>query len=250
MQPTTTQQPTTPTERRFVAMVRGKPCSANRLWTRAKQGHLYLSDAAAAWEVAVAADVREQMNTTALLALWRAAGRPNLAVALTFYGVRGDVDNYSKATLDGLKQAIQIDDRSYAPVSLHRGERKRANGRIQPPGARIEITIPMPPVALITPVEPEAAITVEETPFTPPAPGSLRVIDLVDPDVLARLLPPVNEVGVWNLTDYDCVSFAFPPAPQAGHADEWGALLPLAQARQLRDALNALSVLAESHAAR
>lgn len=243
---------------RFVAGVAGKPCSTNRMWQRARQGHVYLADAAAAWELAVVADVRRQMDTHALHKLWRADGERHIAVCITFYGVRGDVDNYGKTTLDGLKKAIGIDDRYFAPVCLHLGERKRANGKLQPPGARIEITLsaqeaqeghaPHAPIPLPTPddeppdLPPAATQAQTDEPTSVEDGDGWRLVDLVDEELQTRLRQPVRRVTIWPADTYDSIVVMFPPSDQADSA-EWGAFIPLEHARQLRDLLNALPEL-------
>ncbi len=41
-----------------------------------------------------------------------------LAITCTFYGVRGDADNYAKSTLDGLKIGLGLDDKWFNPVTV------------------------------------------------------------------------------------------------------------------------------------
>ncbi len=41
-----------------------------------------------------------------------------LAITCTFYGVRGDADNYAKCTLDGLKIGLGLDDKWFNPVTV------------------------------------------------------------------------------------------------------------------------------------
>jgi hypothetical protein len=60
---------------------------------------------------------------------------PPLHVALVFIGVTGDVDNYTKHTLDGLKEAIHIDDKFFHPLTID----KRSKGRGENKGAIIAI---------------------------------------------------------------------------------------------------------------
>lgn len=221
----------TKTTKQAMVGVAGQPCSANRMWRRGRQGHLYLTDAASAWELAIVADVRQQLDWQRLRATWQDAGQPPLAVDLTFYGVRGDLDNYAKCSLDGLKHALGIDDRHFAPITLHLGERLRANGQRQPPGARIEIRFAAPE----QPEQPEQPATSGEPPH---AAGSLRVRDLLDDAVIERLLPPVTHVRVYPAFSYGGIAMLFPPSPLNADDGEWGTFLPLAQARELRDALD------------
>jgi Holliday junction resolvase RusA-like endonuclease len=234
-----------------IAGVRGAPCSANRMWKRAKQGHLYLSDAASAWEMAVATDVRTQMDTRRLKRWWVEAGQPQLRVSVTFYGVRGDIDNYLKTTLDGLKHAIGIDDKYYSPIEAHLGEKLRADGSRQPQGARIEITgaSAVGPEIVSDPAsDPDDDPDDDLPPAATQQPGSVwdeaigwRAADLVDDDVLAKLRTPVTHVSVLPTDRYDAI-FLMVPGLADNHG-EWGAFLTHQEARELRELLNGLPQL-------
>jgi len=235
-----------------IAGVRGAPCSANRMWKRARAGHLYLSDAASAWEMAVATDVRTQIDTHRLKCWWIEAGQPQLRVSVTFYGVRGDIDNYLKTTLDGLKHALGIDDKFYSPIEAHLGEQLRADGSRQPQGARIEITGETM-VATPTPApDPDDDPDDDLPPAATTQPGSVwdeaigwRPADLVDDDVLAKLRTPVSHVSIMDADRYDAIFVLFPGLADTQHG-EWGAFITHQEARELRELLNGLPQLGAS----
>jgi Holliday junction resolvase RusA-like endonuclease len=91
-------------------IVPGQPVSTNAMYQRNQHG-FHLSTAATEWKDAVGQQVR----------LWR-CDHPiqfprHLIVLVTVWGVKGDCDNYLKATLDGLKVAIGVDDRYYTPMA-------------------------------------------------------------------------------------------------------------------------------------
>lgn len=93
--------------------VPGKPVSTNRLYGTARGStRRFLTPAAVDWRTAVwAASV--PLRTVCQAAAWP------LRIRCTFYGVRGDADNYLKSTLDGVKLGILVDDRHYNPVEAH-----------------------------------------------------------------------------------------------------------------------------------
>src|SRR6185437_5894902 len=108
--------------------VEGKPVSVNHAYRRGKHGKVYLADAANAWKMLVFAAIRQQW----IGEIWQHAHLP-LEIDLTFYAVRADADNLVKVTLDGVKEAIRIDDRHFSPVSSHvvRSSEARALGMSQ-----------------------------------------------------------------------------------------------------------------------
>lgn len=125
---------TTTTETPLLTIhVEGKPCSVNRMYKPGRRGGKYLAPEAKSWEEAVWAaatfDVYGYMVTHRNVPI-----HPALRVVCTFYGVRGDADNYLKTTLDGLKLAIHVDDRYYTTV-----EARKSSDRTQPQGALIEV---------------------------------------------------------------------------------------------------------------
>ncbi len=102
----------------FSVFVAGKPVSVNVMYGHAGRRH-YLTRAAREWEDSVA-------YTTLP---WRLSERektppPQLVIFLTFYGMRAnsDVDNLCKATFDGLKVGLNLDDRYFISVSAWRGQ--------------------------------------------------------------------------------------------------------------------------------
>ena len=107
--------------------VEGKPISVNSAYGARTRGGRYLKSEARAWRdlVWIACKMQPHGFTPEQLPL---------AVHCTFYGVRGDADNYLKLTLDGLKVAINLDDRYFSPVTAA-VVRSRKDGT----GARIEV---------------------------------------------------------------------------------------------------------------
>lgn len=207
--------------------VHGAAVSVNRAYRRGRNGQVYLTDAAANWKMTVFAMVASQCDKAAL----RALPQP-LEVDLTFYGVRADADNLVKITIDGVKEAIGIDDRHFSPISSH-----VVSGSSHPKGVRIEIfgaktelaTAPaLPPLAL------------------PSANGldAWRVADLVDEELRERLRKPVEHVTLWPAVAYDG-TFILVPGSLEEDTQEWGAFLTRTQARELRNLLNALPYLDE-----
>lgn len=94
--------------------VAGKPVSVNRQYGQRRTGGRYLTPAAKAWIQSVWVETLMERHLTG----WAApTPRRNLQVTCTFYGVRGDADNYLKATLDGLKIGLTVDDRYFSPVT-------------------------------------------------------------------------------------------------------------------------------------
>lgn len=128
--------PTSPTETRFPDAhfyVFGKPVSVNAMYGKRRNGGEYLTKAAAKWEL----DIRRMAgNRTAELRadIRRTALSLPLHVRCEFFHVRGDADNYLKATLDGLKYGLGIDDVHFAHV-----EAIKKPGRPVDQGVNIEI---------------------------------------------------------------------------------------------------------------
>ncbi len=225
----------TAVKRRFVCAVLGRPVSVNRMHLHVR-GRVVLSPAAHEWETAVWVEVKAQLDVAAVAAAWQASHRAPIAVDITFHGVRGDVDNYAKTTLDGLKLALGIDDAHFSPVQLHRG----AVGKGVKAGADIIINLADP--------DEDEDEDEQEQPL-PAARGSLRMHDLLSAEAIAHIeevvAPPVTQVRVYPARDYGAVVLLFPPSHLAQQDEEWGTFLPLDQARQLRQALNALPELAD-----
>lgn len=201
--------------------IEGAPVSTNRMWRRARQGHLYLSDEGATWEMAVKSQVSIERIDRKVA---QAAARP-LRVVCEFNRVRGDADNYLKPVLDGLKYGLQIDDKHFSPV-----ESRVVRDRTRPQGVRVFVY---------------AAQLESDGAWQPHAPGSLRARELVDDGALARVsAAPVERVTIWPAVDYGCVVVMLPPNPLAANGgEELGLFVPLEHARQLRDGLNALGAL-------
>lgn len=111
--------------------VRGKPCSANSMYRHTARG-VHLTTAAKEWKACVRDEAWIEMRDT------RAQLRMTLGacyhVVCIFYGVKGDVDNMVKTTIDGLKEGIGVDDRYYSSIEAHKGE----DGAIKQ-GARIAV---------------------------------------------------------------------------------------------------------------
>jgi Holliday junction resolvase RusA-like endonuclease len=101
--------------------VAGHPVSVNTMYATASNGRRYLTKAARAWkrivrdEAWVAWLQRPRRNEHLITETFR--------VRCTFFGVRSDVDNLLKCTLDGLKKAIGVDDRYFVEVKAQRGKR-------------------------------------------------------------------------------------------------------------------------------
>ena len=109
--------------------VEGRPISVNMAYGNRRGGHgKYLKPEARAWSDFVWIAFRIQSHIFAPEQL-------PLRVHCTFYGVRGDADNYLKLTLDGIKRAIGIDDRHFSPVTAEVVRKRNAGQQ----GARIEV---------------------------------------------------------------------------------------------------------------
>ena len=228
--------------RTLEAQIDGAPTSVNRMYRRGRRGQVFLSDEAAAWEMTLLAQVRADTDWQAFHAAWEREGRPRVAVEITLWGVRGDVDNYAKATLDGLKIALGIDDRHFSPVRMLRGDVRRTGYQQRYRGATIRVALP--PSLPLPRSEWSTAPALPATQILPALPpGRMRAADLVEPETLARvrerLFPPVEHVQVHRAEGYGALVLLFPPSPLAeqGRDSEWGTFLPLQQARELRDAL-------------
>lgn len=105
--------------------VPGKPVSVNRMYVAGRGTNRHSgrrrTDDCVAWEQSVWVEVRKHM---ALLGLHGGtAMRKPLRIDVEFFRIRanGDVDNYLKCTLDGLKDALRVDDRFYSSVTARRG---------------------------------------------------------------------------------------------------------------------------------
>jgi Holliday junction resolvase RusA-like endonuclease len=135
----------TTTERRLLTVrVNGAPCTNNRRYARRrssaygappKRGDVYLTKAAREWQAAVAAEAWLQLTLLQLQHEHLPLAPAELRVSCTFLGVLGDADNYLKATLDGLAEGLQINDRYFNPVQAARKRGPRGAQK----GAVIEI---------------------------------------------------------------------------------------------------------------
>jgi hypothetical protein len=103
--------------------VPGKPVSTNSMYAsgrgRNKHGRRR-TDEAVAWQQAVWVYTRSCMTQKRLRG--GTTLRKPLRIDLEFYRLRAnaDVDNYIKCSIDGLKEALGVDDRFYDSVSAHR----------------------------------------------------------------------------------------------------------------------------------
>ena len=101
----------------------GNAPSANHMYAaRGRGAARYLTTEAVAWREAVALSVMR----------WRfseRAPRPDLAVSFTWVGMRSDIDNPVKLTLDGVKLGLAVDDAYVSELRVtkrplaHGGER-------------------------------------------------------------------------------------------------------------------------------
>lgn len=108
--------------------VDGRPISVNSAYGPRARGGRYLKPEARAWRDLVWLAFKMQRQKLTI-------EQVPLAVSCTFYGVRGDADNYAKLTLDGIKLALGIDDRHFSPITCA-VVRSRRDGI----GARIEVS--------------------------------------------------------------------------------------------------------------
>lgn len=100
--------------------VEARPVSVNAS-LRVGRGHAYKSQEAEDYQLAVYATALEWRLTHGYYARETLAGRLQGArVRLTFWGVRGDADNYAKLTVDGLAQGLGVNDRCFAEVTCRR----------------------------------------------------------------------------------------------------------------------------------
>ena len=111
--------------------VSGRPVSVNRMYGQRRTGGRYRTEAATAWIDAVWAEALIERHDLH----WTPAPRQPLRIHCTFYGIRGDADNYLKATLDGLKIGLRIDDTWFNPVE----SLKLPGARRAPKGCLIEV---------------------------------------------------------------------------------------------------------------
>ena|SRR5690348_1201611 len=109
----------------------GNAPSANHMYAaRGRGAARYLTAEAVAWREAVATSVMR----------WRFsahAPRPNLAVRFTWVGMRSDIDNPVKLTLDGVKLGLAVDDAYVSELGVRKCTLSRGAER----GAWIEVTI-------------------------------------------------------------------------------------------------------------
>ena len=123
------------------------PAPLLRVWVAGNApsvNHMYvarhLTPEARAWRDAVA---------TSLLP-WRfpeSAPRPDLRVSFVWVGMRSDIDNPCKLTLDGVKEGLLVDDKYVSRLTIEKRPLARGGER----GAWIEVTClpqaPKPPRA-------------------------------------------------------------------------------------------------------
>lgn len=104
--------------------VPGKPVSTNSMYTAGRGKNRFAgrrrTDAAIAWTDAVWADTLRVMNQKHLRG--GTTLRKPLRIDVELYRIRAnaDPDNFLKATLDGLKVALGVDDRFYDTVTARR----------------------------------------------------------------------------------------------------------------------------------
>jgi Holliday junction resolvase RusA-like endonuclease len=110
--------------------VAGHPVSVNAAYGhRRAQAGAYLTRAARDWRTAVATEAmlhRQAITAEArfhITSIYPRYRTQTLHVACEVIGVRGDVDNYLKLALDGLKQGLQIDDRYISVAHVTRVKR-------------------------------------------------------------------------------------------------------------------------------
>lgn len=104
--------------------VPGRPCSVNSMYTAGRGRNRFgrrRTDAALAWQQCVWAYTWSHMQKRKLRG--GTTLRKPLRIDVEFYRLRSnaDPDNYLKCTLDGLKEALNVDDRFYDHVTARRG---------------------------------------------------------------------------------------------------------------------------------
>jgi len=123
--------PPTPLLRVFIP---GNAPSANHMYAaRGRGAARYLTTEAVAWREAVATSVMR----------WRfseRAPRPNLAISFTWIGMRSDIDNPVKLTLDGVKLGLAVDDAYVSDLRVTKRPLS-AGAESRERGAWIEVTI-------------------------------------------------------------------------------------------------------------
>lgn len=108
--------------------VEGRPISVNAMYGKRKGGGRYLTPEARAWRDLVWLAFRMQGSNPFT------ADQLPLQLHCTFYGVRADADNLLKLTVDGIKAALDIDDRHFTPITA-----AVVRSRKEGVGARIEV---------------------------------------------------------------------------------------------------------------
>lgn len=113
--------------------VEGQPVSVNHLYGSTRRQARFLTEPAKEWRDAVtmetlAARISAGDSVEPSSGMGREYRIP-LRVACIFYGVRADVDNLLKLTLDGLKEGLGIDDRHFAVVESGKAPTFIRNGR-------------------------------------------------------------------------------------------------------------------------
>lgn len=160
--------------------VPGKPVSENRMRRQARAGHLYLTPEARQWESDVHLTVREHINTAHYdepVAQPQTWAKP-LRVRLTFTLARaGDVDNYVKCTLDGLKHGLGVDDRHFGTVEARLKETPTKRGTKRVTGCQIEVWPASAPVVMDDDDEDiDSALPVEHVRVQRSGPDSFAVV--------------------------------------------------------------------------
>lgn len=96
--------------------VETRPVSVNRALAFGR-GHAYKPEPAKEYELAVYAAALEWRVEQGYWHLTTLAGMlQGSRVRLTFWGVRGDADNYVKIALDGLARGLGVNDRCFTSV--------------------------------------------------------------------------------------------------------------------------------------
>src|SRR5258708_31578437 len=92
--------------------VKGRPVTTNHLHKPGRGTQRYNAPETREWIKCVWVETLMELHNTG----WHPTPRAPLRVHCTFYGIRGDADNYLKATLDGLKIGLKADDKWFTPV--------------------------------------------------------------------------------------------------------------------------------------
>ena len=111
--------------------VPGKPVSVNSMYANNARGGKRLTLAALAWESITCYKAREVTHKFRW-AIKNGLITLPLRVTCRFYGTRknADADNLLKATLDGLKQGLDIDDKHFHSVTAIKDSGQYTDGAV------------------------------------------------------------------------------------------------------------------------